>query len=43
MGKEKILNPTTAFGDSQLASAADSAKIYSDGPGKPHWLAEYLC
>ena len=22
-----------AFGDSQLASAADSAKIYSDGPG----------
>ena len=33
MGKEKKLNPTMAFGDSQLASAADSAKICSDGPG----------
>ena len=33
MGKEKKLNPTMAFGDSQLASAADSTKICSDGPG----------
>ena len=32
-GKKKNLNPTMAFGDSQLASAADSAKICSDGPG----------
>ena len=31
-GKKKNLNPTMAFGDSQLASAADSAKICSDGP-----------
>ena len=32
-GKKKNLNPTMAFGDSQLASAADSAKICSDWPG----------
>ena len=31
--RKKNLNPTMAFGDSQLASAANSAKICSDGPG----------
>ena len=31
-GKKKKLNPTMAFRDSQLASAANSAKIWSDRP-----------
>ena len=40
--RKKKLNPTMAFGDSQLASSADSAKIWSDVPEWPHWLAGYL-
>ena len=32
-GDRKKINLTMAFGDSQLASAADSAKICSDWPG----------
>ena len=39
---EEKENPTMAFGESQLASAADTAKICSDGLGRPNWLAGYL-
>ena len=38
----KKLNPTMAFWDSHLASAANSAKICYDGPGRLRWLVGYL-
>ena len=38
--KRKKLTPTMAFGDSQLASGINSAKICSDGLGWLQWLAQ---
>jgi len=42
MGKEEKIDSTMAFEDSQLASATNSAKSCSDGPGRLHCLAGYL-
>jgi len=36
------MNPVMAYGDNRLASAADSAKIYSEGLGWLHLLVGYL-